>query len=208
MREDIELSPSKPNAALRFAEFVARYEKTADVLANCPRPDWMLEFLKERGYCNCEKLEGFIDSLSMLIDDNNDEAREQARRDYFNCQPYVDQLEQEIVAGNLSQFEARRRRFISARITALESIRYIFEDKVDRFRFDKSLAQIMSEGTGIELSVTNVDEIEFKHTVLKEMADMLRQNIGNPFCLARPNDFYYEHVDGVNAFRCCSLGRI
>ena len=185
MREDIESTPTKPSAGLSFGEFVARYEKTPDVLANCPRPDWMLEILKEHGYCNCENLEGFIDSLSMLIGDSNAGARDRARQEYFNYQSYVDQLEQEIVAGNLSQFEARRRRFISARITAHEAIRYIFEDKVDRFRFDNLFAQIMSEETGIELSVTNVDEIEFKHTVLKEMADMLRQNIGNPFWLAR-----------------------
>lgn len=184
MREETELSPS-------FAEFVSRNEKTADVWTNCHRPDRLLEILKEAGYCNCENVEGFIDSLSMLNDDNNDEVREQALREYFNYQPHVDQLRQRVESGNLSQSEARRLRFIGVRITALEAIRYIFEDKVGSFQFNNLFAQIMSEETGAELSVTNVDEIEFKHTVLKEMADMLRQNIGNPFLLARPNDFDY-----------------
>jgi len=181
MREDIESSPSKPNVGLSFAEFAARYENPADALANCHRPDWMLRILEEHKYCNGEKLEGFLDSLSMLVDDNSDEVREQAQRDYFNYQPHADQLRQRVESGNLSQSEARRLRFIGARITALEAIRYIFEDKVSRFQSAKVFVQIM-----------NVDEIEFKHNVLKEMADMLRQNIGNPLWLPRPNDFCYE----------------
>jgi len=185
MREDIELPSSKPNAALSFAEFVARYPNKPDALANCHRPDWMLELLK--GYGCYENLECFIDSLSMLIYDPCAEARDRARQEYFNYQPYVDQLEQEIVSGNVSQFEARRRRFISARLTALEAVRYIFEDKVGRFQFEKVFAHIMCEEMGIKLPVTNVDEIEFKRTILKEMADMLKQSLGNPFWPSRLN---------------------
>jgi len=113
----------------------------------------------------------------MRIDDNSGEVREQAQLDYFNYQLFVDHLKQEILAGNLSQFEARRRRCISARITAHEAIRYIFEDKVDRFQRNSFSAQSMSE----EMGLANVDEIEFKHAVLKQMADMLRENTGNPF---------------------------
>lgn len=141
----MRISPSKPNTELSFAEFMARHQNPADALANCPRPDWILRTLNDHGYCNCENLEGFIDSLSTWIDDTNDEAREQARREYFNYQSRVNHLEQKMVTGNLSRFEARRCRLISAWNTALEAVRYVFEDKVGGFQFNNLFAKIMSE---------------------------------------------------------------
>jgi hypothetical protein len=171
-------------------EFALGYETLSDVWANCPRPDWMLDILKRRKYRNAEKVEPYIDALSEQIDDVSEQGREWARRAHFNYQPGVRQLEEEVESGKLSRSEASRRRFIWVWITAYEATRYIFEDKIARFHFDNLFEQIVGKDV---VRITDVDEIEFRCTLLHNQADLLRKSVGNPFRLA--NDFYGVNVD-------------
>ena len=66
-------------------------------------------------------------------------------------------------------------------MVADEATRYVFEDGIDRFEFDKVAEKIIAEHMGIELTTDNINENDFRRNLLKKQADQLRTAIPNPF---------------------------
>lgn len=181
-----------PDIGSEFREFAIQHETLRDVWNNCPLWYWMLDLLDRCQYRNAENLERYIDRQSEHIEDVSDAAIEATRVSYCNYQAGSKQIQKEWESGNLSLREARRRRFIWARIVAYEASGFIFRDKVDRARFNKVCQSIIDVEVGIELRLP--DEADVGRNVLKQQADELREILGNPFQFSRTNDFDYGEI--------------
>ena len=84
-------------------------------------------------------------------------------------------------SGDIDVLEAEPRCFIWLWMVANEATRYVFEDEIDRFEFDKVAEKITAEQMGIEPLIDNRNEIDFRRSLLKTQADQLRAAIPNPF---------------------------
>jgi hypothetical protein len=175
-----------------FRDFLAQHETLRDVWKDCPMWWWMLDLLDRCHYRNAEKVERFIDRQSRHIEDVSDAAIEATRQRYFNYQSGAKQIEAEAEAGTISRTEARRRRFIWARIVAYEASGFILRDKMDRVRFNNACAPIIDAEMDIELPLT--DETQVGLSVLRRQTDELREILGNPFQFAAANDFGYGDI--------------
>lgn len=187
-----------PDIGSELRDFAAQHETLREVWENCPEWYWMLDLLNRCPYRNAEKLERYIDRQSEHIEDVSDTAIEATRQRHFNYRPGAKQIEAEKEAGSFSPREARRRRFIWARIVAHEASAFIFRDKIERANFNNACAPIMTAEMGIELPLT--DETEVGRSVLRQQADELREILGNPFQFAYANDFDYSTGCTVTAF--------
>jgi hypothetical protein len=191
-----------PDIESEFRDFAAQYETLRDVWKVCPVWYWMLDLIDRCHYRNVEKLERYIDRQSERIQDVSDAAMEATRLRHFNYKPGARQIQAEEEAGSISPAEARRRRFIWARIVAYEASDFIFRDKIDRVRFNNACAPIINAEMGIELALK--DETEVCRSVLRQQADELREILGNPFQFAGSNDFCNGDF-ASNAFQSTNL---
>jgi hypothetical protein len=161
-----------------------RDEKVSDVWLNCQRPDWMLELLKSNcnrthNYRSNDGLEMYIESLREMTACHYHDPSADIEH-YFTYGPGISSIEEDVRSGKISILEGQRRRFIWLSIVANEATRYVFEDEVDRFDFNRFAEKIIAQYMGIE-GIADFDEVDFKRNVLKKQADLLKAAIANPF---------------------------
>jgi hypothetical protein len=185
MTEVTEFLSANPLIGSALGDFSTHYEKLSDVWSNCYRPDWMLELLKrssdqKRDYQHADALEKYIESLRERMEDNCDQLTQDVECD-FRYRQGVRHIQHEVESGKFSVFEGQRRSFIWLWLTAYEATRYFFEDKIDRFHFNRFAEQIIAEDTAIGTTPNDSDEIELKRNVFNMQADLLRATVGNPF---------------------------
>ncbi len=188
MTEVNDFLSRNPDLGSELRDFVRQHETLRDVWGRCPAWYWMLDLLDRCHYRNAEGLEKYIDRQSQHIEDVSEEAIEATWQMHFSYQQGAKQIEAEVEAGVIGPSEARRRRFIWARIVAHE---------IERVRFNNACAPIIEAEVGIELPLT--DETEVGRSVLTQQADELREIHGNPFQFDAPNDFYNGEI-ALNAF--------
>lgn len=166
-------------------EFAINYDRLSDVWVNSPRPDWMLELLKS----NCNRtqnyrfnvgLETYVDSLREMTACHYGEPSADVEH-YFTYRPGLMSIEDDVQSGRISILEGERQRSIWLSIVAHEATRYVFEDEVGRFEFNRTAEKIIAELVGIEPIADDTDEGDFKRDVLNNQANLLKAAISNPF---------------------------
>lgn len=164
---------------------VIQYDRLSDVWINCERPDLMLDLLKSncnwrRDYRSNEGLMNYVRLLREMAALRCGEPNASVEH-YFNFGSGVDSIRKEMKSGKIDVLEGERRCFIWVWIVANEATRYIFEDGIDRFEFDKVAEKIISEHMGLEPMTNNRNEIDFRRSLLMKQAEQLRAAIPDPF---------------------------
>ena len=168
-----------------LTNFAIQYDRLSDVWINCEHPDWMLDLLKRncnwrRDYRSNDGLMNYVRSLREMAALHYGEPNP-AVEHYFNFGSGVDSIRKEMESGHIDVPEGERRCFIWLSMVAHEATRYVFEDGIDRFEFDKVAQKVITEHMGIEPMTDNTNEIDFRRSLLRKQADQLRAAIPNPF---------------------------
>jgi hypothetical protein len=185
MTEVSEFLSANEFVSSALKKFAIQYDRLSDVWINCEHPDWMLDLLKRN--CNWKRDYRFNDGLMNYVRSLRETAAlhygepNPSVEHYFNFESGVDSTRKEMESRDISVLEGERRCFIWLWMVADEATRYVFEDEIDRFEFDKVTEKITAEHMEIEPITDDRNEIEFRRSLLKKQADQLRSAIPNPF---------------------------
>jgi hypothetical protein len=185
MNEVGDFLSSNELVSLELREFALAFDRLSEVWTHCDRPDWLLDLLKRRcngthGYRCSEGLETYIDSLKEMIMLHCHQPNE-IDEHYFSYKRGISSIKGETESGAISIFEGDRRCFVWLWLTAYEAMRYVFENEVDRFEFDRVAEKIIAERVGIEPAPDGKDETEFKRDLFSKQAGLLRAAVADPF---------------------------
>jgi len=193
MSEVTEFLYANPDMEPVFQEFVTQYSSLAEVWENCPRSDWMLWILYKRKYRNAEPLEKYIAWLREQVQQNGNKKRMEMRLKAFDARTgwSKEQIKEDLEAQRITQAEAGYRRFISAWGTATHVSDFVLDQKITDAKLNNLYDAFKNALPDEEVHVPNIDDVGIRIAGLKEQAEKLKEILGNPFELERPEDFYY-----------------